>query len=117
MRDIMLNENWDIKIGENADITLVDSPLQEVMIRLQWFAGEWIFGTERGIPYYEHILVKQPNEQHIRSLIKNEIMKVEAVEEVGEISVEVDRRTRKGTIRFEIRLEGEYYREEVKIHG
>ena len=61
--------------------------------------------------------MKRPNEQHIRSLIKNEIMKVEAVEEVGEISIEVDRRTRKGTIRFEVRIEEEYYREEVKIHG
>lgn len=117
MRDIMLDENWDIKVGEDADINLVDSPLQEIMIRLQWFAGEWIFGTDLGVPYYEHILVKRPNEQHIRSLIKNEIMKVEAVEEVGEISIEVDRRTRKGTIRFEVRIEEEYYREEVKIHG
>ena len=118
MKDIKLNDDWDIAINpETADIELIDSPMQEIMIRLQWFAKEWIFAPQYGLSYWENILVKNPDTARIKNLIKKEIQKVDTVEAVENIGIQINTGKRTCSISFDVKIGEELYRKEVELHG
>lgn len=117
MKDILLNENWDMDISaQTGDISLVESPMQEIRIRLLWFAKEWIFNRSLGFPYFEYVFTKNPDLTYIKALLKAEILSVERVLSVPELTIDVDRRTRKATVRFTVKTDEKTYREEVDLH-
>lgn len=117
MKDILLNENWDMDISaQTGDISLVESPMQEIRIRLLWFAKEWIFNKSLGFPYFEYVFTKNPDLMYIKALMKAEILAVEHVLSVPELTITVDRRTRKAMVRFVVKTDEGTYRKEVELH-
>ena len=104
MIDFALNENGtDIAIVK-ADLTLVndvDDIVQNILIRLRWFKGEYVFDISLGVSYFEDILVANPNLQHIGNLIKAEIVKVEGVLSITSFASKLDRVLRSLSISFE----------------
>jgi hypothetical protein len=115
MKDILLTKDGDISISETGDITLTDSIIQAVRIRLLWFFEEWRFAPDYGISYYEEILVKNPNTEQIKRLVRDEVMTVNEVSDVKNITVSIDRKTRKATVSLEIVTAEKTYREELLI--
>jgi len=77
--DIRLNEDGDIAISENGDISTTESVRQAVMIRLRWIYDEWRLGPELGFPWFEEVFIKNPNTIKIKTLVRNEILKVKEV--------------------------------------
>jgi len=77
MKDILLNRDGDLYIGDDGDIAITDSVRQAVKIRLQWFLYEWKFYPDTGVPYFEDILVKNPSIDKIRGILRDEIMSVD----------------------------------------
>lgn len=117
MRDILLDRDGDIKLTEDGDILLVTSPVQAIMIKLRWYFAEWVFDPEKGIPWFESILVKDPDIEGIKKRLIREMLDVDDVSEVTRMDISVDTKTRQADIRFIIRTDKETYDEEVLLHG
>lgn len=67
MLDIRLNEDGDIAISKNGDISTTESVRQAVMIRLRWIYDEWRLGPELGFPWFEEVFIKNPNTIKIKN--------------------------------------------------
>ena len=115
MFDILLTEDGDLYIGQDGDIALTWSIRQAVKLRLQWFFGEWRFAPGYGIPYFEEILVKAPDVERIRRIVRDETLSVDGVDDVRNIVVAIDRKERKAKVTFDLIVAEETFREEVMI--
>lgn len=115
MKDILLTEDGDLAISETGDISITDSVRQAIRVRLRWFFQEWRLGPEIGIPYYEEILVKNPNDLRIKQIIRDEILTVEEIDDVRNIVFSVDSKARTAVISFMAAVGDETFREEVLI--
>ena len=95
--DLALNvDNWDL-VFHNNDLMIIDNAErigQQIKITLQFWFKEWFLDTTQGIPYLEHICVKNPNLQHIRQIFRNAIMSVDGVDSVTELTLSVNAKER-----------------------
>ena len=55
---------------------------QQVTLRLGFFKGEWFLDEDAGVPWYEEIIVKNPNLLRIREIFREAILSVAGVEEI-----------------------------------
>lgn len=117
MKDILLDKAGDIALTKAGDITLVTSPVQAVLIKLRWYFQEWVFDPEKGIPWYESILIKRPDIEGIKRTLIREILDVDDVIEVPMMAIALDAATRTAEIRFQFRTSESTYNEEVILHG
>lgn len=117
MKDILLDENGDIAITKEGDLSIVESPIQAAMIKLKWFFGEWLYDPEKGIPWFEYVFLKNPNMAYIKSLLVEQMMEIEEVVSVPCLDIIFDTVKRSAVIRFEIQTSEETYRKEVLLHG
>ena len=113
MKDILLTQEGDLYINDLGDIEITDSVRQAVKIRLLWFLNEWRFAPDFGLPYFEEVLIKNPNLERIKRLIRDEVMSVEEVIDVKNIKLTFAKPPRKAHITLEVVLLEETYREEV----
>ncbi|GHU37515.1 hypothetical protein FACS1894105_09780 [Clostridia bacterium] len=74
--DIALDYTGDIVVSETGDIVQTDSIRQAVSIHLKWFLSEWRFNRVYGVPYFEEILVKNPDIERIKTILRDECMTV-----------------------------------------
>ena len=116
MLDILLTRDGDLEISENGDIALTESIIQAIRIRLLWFFQEWRFAPRYGVPYYEEILIKNPNLARVRRIIRNEILSVEGVSSVKHITVNYDKPSRVAMISYAAMIDGEERREGVELN-
>lgn len=117
MKDILLDKDGDIALTEDGDISLVTSPVQEVMIKLRWYFAEWVFDPEKGIPWFEAVLVKNPDIDGIKKRLIRELLDVDDVLEVPKMNISIDSETRKTHISFQFRTSKETFDKEVVLHG
>jgi len=115
VKDILLTAGGDLKISGTGDISLTDSVRQAVVIRLQWFFEEWRFAPQYGVPYFEDILVKNPNLEEVRRIIRDETLSVEEVTDARNITVSVNKPARTAQITLDIVTAEQTYREELLI--
>src|SRR5262249_5038662 len=88
---------------ENGDLVLtfgLESIRQDVRARLRFFAGEWFLNTDEGVPYFEHVLVKSPDQTLLRSVFRDVILGAGGVIAVPEIKLDYDRTRRRLVINF-----------------
>lgn len=117
MKDILLDKEGDIALTSDGDISLVTSPVQEVLIKLRWYFAEWVFDPEKGIQWFESVLVKNPDIDGIKKRLIREILDVDDVLEVPSMNVSIDPETRRARVSFRFRTSKETYDEEVVLHG
>lgn len=91
--DIKLTKNGDLDFS-TGDIQMTDDLAQKVTIHLRWFRNEWRLGPKFGLPYFQTVLVKNPDIAAITSAIRSEIMKVDGIAGVSELNVSVDSQNR-----------------------
>ena len=95
--DLALNvDSWDL-VFHNNDLMLIDNAErigQQIKITLQFWFKEWFLDTTQGIPYLEHICVKNPNLQHIRQIFRTAIQSVPGVDSVTELTLSVNAKER-----------------------
>lgn len=115
MIDFKLDAEGDLELSLAGDISPTESIVQAVRIRLLWFFQECRLGPGLGIPYFENILVKNPNEVKVRHLIREAVMSVEGVTNVRGVDLAIDKRTRQATITVAFSTDEESFKEEVKI--
>lgn len=66
----------DVKIV-NGDLVLndgVEAIRQHILQRLRMFLGEWFLDNTIGLPYFQQILVKNPDQSKIDAIFINQIL-------------------------------------------
>lgn len=116
MKDILLSNNGDLAVNEFGDISLTDSVRQAVKVRLLWFFNEWRFSPAYGVPYFEEILVKDPDIERVRRIVRDEVVSVDEVIDARNVKIVIDKQKRTAAITLDIVTSGETFREEVLIH-
>jgi len=122
MLDILLTPDGDLYINDSGDIVLTDNMpdrkpgiRQAIRIRLQWFFGEWKFAPPYGVPYFEDVLVKNPNLERIKGIIREEVLSIKEVRDVKNLVITVDKKTRSAKASMDVVLDNDMFREEVVI--
>lgn len=77
---------------------------QRIRVRFQFFKGEWFLNTDAGTPWFQHILTKGVPDQTIRSVL-SQVLSVEGVREILSLTWEINPRTRKMSVNFQLKLE------------
>lgn len=114
MLDLLMSEG-DLVITQGGDVILADSVRQAIRIRLLWFAAEWRFNTDFGIPYYEEVYVKNPNIEKIKLILSREILSVEEVTDVRNMSIQLDSLNRVASVYFTVYTSQESFDMEVAL--
>lgn len=106
---------------QGGDLMIVDNAervAQQVLITLREWLGEWFLKTSDGIPYLEYILVKNPNEAHIRQILTQAIESVEGIKDVTELEFAFNHVLRALNVAYEIDTDyGLITRKEVLGYG
>jgi len=106
MSDIKVHrDNLDLVL-ENGDLAIVkkaDAIAQHIKQRLRTFLGEWFLDTGAGVPYYEHVNVKNPSPLILDTIFKSMILSTPGVEELLEFDIQLDNATRIMTLVFKVR--------------
>lgn len=103
--DLAMNVKTGDLVVRNGDLMIVNNGervAQQVLITLREWLGEWFLKTSDGVPYLEYILVKNPNEAHIRQVLSEAIQSVEGVKGVTELEFAFNRILRTLTVSYEI---------------
>jgi hypothetical protein len=89
MKDFKLvDSDLDLSTGDIQFVNGYDAVLQRLKIRLQTFLAEWFFDKSVGVPYFQSILVKNPDIAEIGNIFRAEINDCPGI--VGLNSFEVD---------------------------
>jgi hypothetical protein len=98
MSDIKLNvEGNDIDLS-SIGLELVDGTdaiAQHLLIRLRFVQGEYFLDTRRGIPYFEDILIKNPDLLAIRAIFREAIRETPGVISITRFDMFVNTATRR----------------------
>ena len=94
MSDIALDTtDDDILLDDSNDLTLttgVDAIEQHLKQRLRTFLEEWFLDKRIGIPWFQQVLKKNPDEVIVDSVIKREIINTPGINELTEFSLDID---------------------------
>lgn len=104
MLDLALNAQTHDLVIENGDLIAIDNAervAQQIKIQLLTWLGEWFLDVTHGVPYLDYILVKNPNLELARSIFREQIMKVDDVDNVLSINLEYDIKTRTMNVEYE----------------
>jgi hypothetical protein len=88
----------DIELGPDGDlqwITGAEAIAQHVWIRLRFFLGEWFLDEREGVPYWERILVANPDQVAITEAFRRTVAETPGIVSVEKCNVTIDRQTRK----------------------
>lgn len=87
--------------GDLVIIDRADAIRQRLLQNLRLFLGEWFLDTSKGVPYYQFILVKNPNLDLVEATIKNVILKTEGMQELTKFEFGYDNSLRALSVTFE----------------
>lgn len=108
-------------ITQAVDLMLIDNAervAQQILITLRFWYGEWFLDTTQGVPYLEHILVKNPNLAHIRQILREQIMSVEGVVSLNALELDYNPQLRQLWVEYAVKTDyGLLTRREVLGHG
>lgn len=96
---------------------VVGGPLvvQKVKMRLLSIYSEWFLDANFGTPWFEDILVKNPNSALVESIIRNQILTVSGVGSIDELILNYDRKARRLLITSSITVAQEKLRFELSL--
>lgn len=80
--------------------TGLDAIAQDVTMRLRFFLGEWFLDTRIGVPYFQDILVKNPNIPRATQLLRQVVQETPGVTSVDRFDFTLDAQARKASVAF-----------------
>jgi hypothetical protein len=87
---LALNSDGDLSVDSNvfSFVSGIEYVAQCLKIRLQFFLGEWFLNTTLGVPYFQEILVKNPNRIAVNNYIKMTILKSPNIKEITQYNAD-----------------------------
>jgi hypothetical protein len=103
-RALKLDSNYNVVhvAGQLQRVSDGESVVQAVKFALSVFQGEYFLDTTAGLPYFQEILVKNPDVAQIRRRIADRIESVPGVAELVSLTLDFDRPNRTLAVRFTI---------------
>lgn len=80
--------------GRFRKITGKEEKAQKINARLGLFLGEWFLDSRVGSPWYEVVLVKNPDLEVVKQVFRRIIGSVEGIAEVRDVSLDFNTETR-----------------------
>ena len=102
MSDFKLDSNNDIAI-ENFNFVIIteeENVAQRVLVNLRVFLGEWFLDTTKGVPYYQSILIKNPDSSLVEAELRAVIINTNEIARLKSFSMEFDVALRKLSVDF-----------------
>lgn len=93
--DLLVQANDLVLVSGAAEI------LQHVLQNLRTFLGEWFLDNTVGIPYFQQILVKNPNLGDVDALIQKAINRTPGVTALSKYSSDLNTATRQLFVTFQ----------------
>ena len=119
--DIAMDVNTNDIVLKGGKVLLIDNAeriAQQILISLRFWLGEWFLNTRQGVPYLEYILVKNPNETHIKQVLTDAIKEVDGVDLVTNMDLSLNRIKRALTVEYTVKTSaGLLTRKEVLGYG
>lgn len=98
--DIALAADGDLDFS-NRELHLVDGDdaiVQHCAFRLRFVRGEFFLNDEIGTPYFDTILVKNPDLVAVRVILRQVMLETPGVKSVDTLVLALDRATRRATV-------------------
>jgi hypothetical protein len=92
--------NGDLVLTSDADASGTDPVQQNILQRLGMCLGEWFLDNTQGVPWFQQILVKNPNQASIDAIVRNTILGTPGVTQLLSYSLVPDFRNRIAKISF-----------------
>ena len=82
--DFALDSGGDMYADALGLVLTGDAPgiRQQTQLRLGFFRGEWFLDENRGIPWFESVLVKNPDLVEVQDIFRTSILSVRGVREI-----------------------------------
>lgn len=99
--DLKLSKSGDLDLDAQGRASLIggaEQIAQQIRLTLSIFLGEWFLDISFGVPYFESILGKGRNRYEIEAIVRRKVRDVPGVREIGSISIEIDKKSRKAEI-------------------
>ena len=106
MIDLALDPSTNDLLITSFDLSLVrdiEQIAQNLNIRLRFFLAEWYLDTLAGVPYYQYIFIKNPNQIQVDSFIQSEISNTVGIIDITSYSSAYDGSTRAYSVDFSAR--------------
>ena len=88
---------WDMKVPPNI-IRGAAAIAQRLRVRLQFFKREWFLDQRQGMPYYEAVLIKNPDLTLVQSIFRRAILRTPGVLAIAKFRTNFDRPNRTFTL-------------------
>ena len=89
--DLLLDDNGVVLRGGDwafaEDRTGIQQRISQV---LKTIAGEWFLDLDYGLPYFEQILVKNPNLPSVQDIFRRALLSVKGVSSVERLTLSLD---------------------------
>lgn len=104
MSQLSMTDAGDLELSQNkfSIVTGIDEIRQRCIQNLRTFLGEWFLDTTIGVPYFQAILVKNPQENVVDTFLKNEILSTPGVVELLEYDADFDSSIRTLNVTFKV---------------
>lgn len=97
------NGDWDVSSGTLTFLEGADETAQKVKARLSFHRGEWFLDLSQGVPYFEAFLVKNPDIDALRQVVRKIILDTPGVKSVDTLTLDWDRKRRRMSMTFQAR--------------
>ncbi len=103
-RTIKLDADGDFDVSTGTLVILKgsDSIVQAVKIALQCFKGEWFLDPDSGVPFFQDVLVKNPDPSVLQTVFRDAILEVPGVLALNALELAQDRGARTLTVTFRV---------------
>ena len=88
---------WDIKLPPTI-LKGAAAIAQRLRVRLQFFKREWFLDQRQGMPYFEAVLIKNPDLTLVQSLFRRAILATPGVLSIAKFRTNFDRANRTFTL-------------------
>ena len=105
MADLALDGTGDLLI-DGGDLSIVrdgDALVQQLAIDFQFFKGEWFLDVRLGVPYFQEVLIKNPDLVAVNGIFRQVLEQSPAVNSIEEFNSDFDAATRKLSVTFTVR--------------
>ena len=92
-RDLLIVNN-DLCLTSDSNPLGTNNVLQDILQNLNFFLGEWFMNNTYGVPWFQQILVKNPDQAKVEGLLMNTILGTPGVQQLLSYSFKVIRATR-----------------------
>lgn len=83
---------------------LAQETAQRLHVALRFSRGEWFLDLREGVPYFDEIFVKNPQDKVIRAVFSSVILQTEGIATLERLDYTIDSRTRVMQLDFAARL-------------